>query len=96
MQLRTPAEFGALIKAHRKGRKIGQAALAKAIGVSRQWVVAAEKDPSGAELGLVLRALNHLDLKIGTIDSSRMHPAYLMQPNIDIDAIVSDNREKKP
>ncbi len=93
MQLRTPADFGALIKSRRKTLKIGQAALAKAIGVGRQWVVAIEKAQSGAELGLVLRALNHLGVRIGTLDSE---PApHLMQPSIDIDAIVSAGRGRK-
>ena len=94
MQLRTSADFAALIKSRRKALKIGQAALAEAIGVSRQWVIAAEKAQSGTELGLVLRALNHLAIKIGTLDSEPSKPR-LKQPPIDIDEIVSAGRGRK-
>ena len=92
MRLRTPGDFGALIKAQRKARNLDQADLAAAIGVSRQWVVAIEKGRSGAELGLVLRALNRLKVRLASQDNSPPDPS--LRPKVDLDAIISAGRKK--
>ena len=39
MNVRTPADLGAVVREQRKQLKLDQAALAKRIGVSRQWVI---------------------------------------------------------
>jgi HTH-type transcriptional regulator/antitoxin HipB len=41
---------------------LSQAALATRIGVSRSWVIQAERGNSGAEIGLVLKAFTALGL----------------------------------
>ncbi|MEM7211066.1 MAG: helix-turn-helix transcriptional regulator [Pseudomonadota bacterium] len=64
MLIRTPRDIGALIRDHRKRLKLDQHALAEEIGVSRQWVIEVEKGKPGAELGLVMRALDALGLTI--------------------------------
>jgi HTH-type transcriptional regulator / antitoxin HipB len=94
MQIKTPADFGALIKSRRKALKIDQAGLANAIGVSRQWVVAVEKGQAGAEIGLVLRALNHLGLRIGSL-SEGAAGSRAKHPSIDLNAIVSAGRGRR-
>ena len=43
MLVRTPADLGAVIRDRRKQLKLDQAALAKQIGVSRQWVIEIER-----------------------------------------------------
>lgn len=87
MFVRTPADLGATIRDRRKQLKLDQAAFAKRIGVSRQWVIEVERGHARAELGLVLRALDALSIRLdATADqpvSRRAHGA------VDIDAIVA-------
>ncbi len=89
MLVRTPADLGAAIRDKRKQLKLDQSTFAKQIGVSRQWVIEIERGHPRAELGLVLRALDalniHLDTIVGRTDRSPSR-------DIDIDAIV--NRAK--
>ena len=64
MLVRTPADFGAVIRDRRKQLKLDQAALAGRIGASRQWVIEIERGHPRAELGLVLRAVDALNIRL--------------------------------
>ena len=94
MLVRTPADLGAAIRDRRRQLGLDQATLAKRIGVSRQWVIAIERGRSRAELGLVLRALDALGIRlnIGSGDA----PDRVTTPAVDIDAIVSSARDDQP
>jgi HTH-type transcriptional regulator / antitoxin HipB len=92
MLTRTPVDLGAVIRDRRKQLKLDQAAFAKQIGVSRQWVIEIERGHPRAELGLVLRAIDalgiHLDADIAQANAAR--------PNtVDVNAIVADAKKKK-
>ena len=63
-QIKTPAEIGALIRTQRKRLKLDQAGLAKRVGVSRKWINEVEQGKPGAGIGLILKTLNVLDLKL--------------------------------
>jgi HTH-type transcriptional regulator/antitoxin HipB len=93
MLVRTPADLGAVIRDRRKQLKLDQAAFAKRIGVSRQWVIEIERGHARAELGLVLRAVDalniHLDASIGQTNRRR-------SSTVDIDAIVAKAKKSKP
>ena len=92
MLVRTPQDIGALLRERRQKAGLDQAELARRIGVSRQWLIEVEGGKPRAEIGLVLRALNVLDipLEIGT-------PHYAAgvadTPDIDIDAIIDAARK---
>ena len=92
MLVRTPAELGAVIRDRRKQLKLDQATFAKQIGVSRQWLIEIERGHARAELGLVLRAVDaldiHLDANIRATD--RRRPSA-----VDIDAIVAKAKRNK-
>lgn len=92
MFIRTPQDIGAFLRENRKNAGLGQAELARRIGVSRQWVVEVERGKPRAEIGLVLRALNALDspLQTGLAASFR---GVADAPDIDIDAIVDGARQ---
>ena len=64
MRVRNTQELGILIRDVRKSHRWSQADLAERIGVSRNWVVSIEAGRQGAEIGLVLRALQVLNLSI--------------------------------
>ena len=92
MFIRTPQDIGAFLRESRKKAGLGQAELARRIGVSRQWVVEVEGGKPRAEMGLVLRALNTLDspLQTGQAVSFR---GVADTPDIDIDAIIDAARQ---
>jgi HTH-type transcriptional regulator/antitoxin HipB len=98
--LRTPADFGALIKDRRRALGLDQAELAERIGVSRLWVNQVERGKPGAGLGLILRALADLgvELTVGTTDQSGGKRGRAGTPVItpDINAIIAGARRKDP
>jgi HTH-type transcriptional regulator/antitoxin HipB len=92
MLVRTPADLGAVIRDRRKQLKLDQAALAKRIGVSRQWVIEIERGHPRAELALVLRAVDALDIRLdASADQIRRRGAGA----VDIDAIVTKAKKSK-
>ena len=84
MQIRTPLDFGLIIRDRRRELKLSQTELARKAGVGRQWVVAIERGKPRAELGLVLRTSSALGLRL-TVDG--------MDP-VDIDAVVNAARDE--
>jgi HTH-type transcriptional regulator/antitoxin HipB len=64
MLIKTPKEIGLLVRDQRKARGWTQDVLAQRLGVSRLWVVQLEQGKSTAQIGLVLRALNELDVPV--------------------------------
>jgi y4mF family transcriptional regulator len=93
MLIRTPADLGAVIRDRRKQLGLGQAELAERIGVSRQWVVGIERGRARAELGLVLRTMDTLGVRLETRDGDTGPKS---RPGPDIDAIVASARKAKP
>ena len=92
MLVRTPADLGAVIRDRRKQLKLDQAAFAKRIGVSRQWVIEIQRGHPRAELNLVLRAVDALDIQL---DAS-IEPTHRLRGGVDIDTIVAKAKKKKP
>jgi len=92
MLVRTPADLGAVIRDRRKQLKLDQAAFAKRIGVSRQWVIEIERGHPRAELNLVLRAIDALDIRL----DAGIEPTHQARGGVDIDAIVAKAKKKKP
>ena len=64
MILRTPLDLGSAIRDRRQKLNLDQDSLARLIGVSRKWIVEVEKGKPRAEIGLVLRTLEALGLKL--------------------------------
>jgi HTH-type transcriptional regulator/antitoxin HipB len=87
MLIRTPADLGAVIRERRKELKLDQAELARRIDTSRQWVGGIEQGRARAELGLVLRALDALGIRL----DSGVTPSRKGTP--DLDAIVAAARK---
>jgi HTH-type transcriptional regulator/antitoxin HipB len=90
MYIRTPTDLGAIIRERRRELGLGQAELAERIGVSRQWIIGVERGRARAEIGLVLRTLDTLSIRLNAATDIR--PA---KPRItpDIDAIVASARK---
>jgi HTH-type transcriptional regulator/antitoxin HipB len=94
MIIRTPADLGAAIRAGRRALGLDQAGLAARVGVQRQWIIKIESGKSTAEVGLVLRTLNALGLKIDVGES--IDERTSMKPptglSYDIDAALERTR----
>ncbi len=94
MRVRTPTDFGLMIRRARHARGLTQQQLARAAAVGRQWVVEVEAGKSRAELGMVLRTLAALDLSL------TMHGAGIPEVRrsgspieaIDLQAILDAHR----
>ncbi len=70
LKLRTPREFGLLIRERRKEVGFTQSELAERVGSSREWIRLAESGKPRLDLGLALRALAALGLAIDVVPES--------------------------
>ena len=95
MKVRTPLDLGLAIRDQRRKLGLSQAELARKVGVGRQWVVAMEHGKSRAELGLVLRALSAMDLRLTIQPSDRQARSDDEMSLVDIDAVINDARENR-
>jgi HTH-type transcriptional regulator / antitoxin HipB len=69
MRIRSITDLGAAIRERRNQMGLDQAALAKAAGTSRKWLMEVERGKARAEVGLILKTLQALDLAIELIAS---------------------------
>jgi transcriptional regulator with XRE-family HTH domain len=69
--LLTTEQLGAAIRLRRKEKGLTQNALAALLGAERKWVINLESGNSKAEIGLVLRALDALNLRASLIDAGK-------------------------
>jgi y4mF family transcriptional regulator len=93
--VRSPADLGAVIRDRRKQLKLDQSSFARRIGVSRQWVIEIERGHPRAELALVLRAIDALDIRLDArVDEASRRPSA--GPAVDINAIVAKAKKKRP
>ena len=96
MQIRTALDLGLVIRERRRKLELGQHTLAEQVAVSRQWIVAVEKGRPRAELGLVLRTLDALGLRLSVEPAeATAQDRAIGIPNIDIDAVVDGARGRR-
>jgi HTH-type transcriptional regulator/antitoxin HipB len=95
MLIRTPKELGAIIRDKRKRLKLDQSTLAKRIGVSRQWIIEIEQGHPRAELGLVLRALDALDIRFDA-SNDLADSRSSAKSSANINAILAKAKRSKP
>ena len=93
MLIRTPTDLGAVIRERRRRLGWDQQTLAKKVGVSRQWVSEIEKGKPKAEVGLVLRALDALDIPLSTAGTP-VESGGKRVKDVDIDQIVEKARRR--
>jgi HTH-type transcriptional regulator/antitoxin HipB len=72
--LRTSEQLGRSIRLKRLEKGLSQTALAARLGVERKWVIHLEAGNPKAELGLVLKTLDALNLKASLNDEDRTAP----------------------
>jgi HTH-type transcriptional regulator/antitoxin HipB len=106
MLLRTPIDLGFAIRDRRRRLHLRQDELAARVGVSRKWIIDVEKGKPRAEIGLVLRTLDALGLRLSLDDEGSSNagltgfseaPAtgFSDIPAVDIDRIVDGARDRR-
>lgn len=91
LPVRRAEDIAGLIKSRREALGLSQQALAERLTVSRKWVNEIEQGNANAKLGLVLRALNELEIDITAHTGPQPASSVVSEPDedeIDIDAIV--------
>ncbi|WP_271574423.1 helix-turn-helix domain-containing protein [Bradyrhizobium sp. CCBAU 11361] len=94
MLIRTSTDLGAAIRDRRKRLKLDQSSFAKRIGVSRQWVIEVEHGHARAELGLVLRALDALGIRLDASSEQSLSRGS-DKSAVDINAIVAKAKKSR-
>jgi HTH-type transcriptional regulator / antitoxin HipB len=90
MRIRTASELGAFIRERRVKLDLDQLALAKKAGTSRKWLIEVERGKPSAEMGLVLRTLKALDVRIELrVDVEASPPRHEDREHIDINQVLS-------
>jgi HTH-type transcriptional regulator/antitoxin HipB len=94
MFIRTPTDLGAAVRDRRKQLGLDQSTLAKRIGVSRQWLIEVERGHPRAAMGLVLRAIDALGIRLDVSAEQTSGHGRAMSA-IDIDAIVAKAKQSR-
>ena len=97
MRICTPLDLGLVIRHRRRKLGLSQSALAEMAGVGRQWLVAVERGKARAEVGLVLRTLDVLDLTLSADASAQDRTTARPDdiPSDDIDTVVSAHKRSR-
>ncbi len=85
--LRTAEQLGAAIRLKRKEKNLTQSELAKRLGAERKWVINLESGNSKAEIGLVLRALEALNLSASLIDADAQKTRGILRDPSPLDEV---------
>ena len=89
MTIRTTSDLAGLIRDRRKTLRADQKTLAARVGVSRKWIVDIEKGKARADLGLVLRTLEVLGVRLQPVTVSKASGSP-----VSADAIVEAARRR--
>lgn len=97
MMLRTPVDIGSAIRDRRRRLGLDQDELAQRVGVSRKWVIDVEKGKPRAEVGLLLRTLDALGLRLSleADGPAGKNVSDTAVPAADIDRVLDRTRDKR-
>ncbi len=91
MLARNATDIGLIMRERRRKLGLDQGELARRIKVSRQWIVEIEKGKPRAEIGLVMRALDALGLRISIDTGDKIEAGKTdIIPSVDLDELLDD------
>ena len=93
MQVRSIRDLGAAVRGRRRDLGMTQAELALQAGVSRKWVYEFEAGKPTAELRLILRVLDALELVLELGDDDGTRPPAASTP-ADLDKLIEEHRAR--
>lgn len=91
MRIRSIRALAAAVRGRRLELHLTQAALAERAGVSRKWVYEFEGGKPSAELRLILRVLDALDLALDVVECDGGASAVRGKPG-GLDAVIEEHR----
>jgi len=89
MDVSSLRDLAAIVRGRRRDLRLSQAEIAARARVSRQWVGAFERGKATAEIGLVIRLLDALDLRL-TVAEAEASAGRAMQAAVDLDALLGE------
>jgi HTH-type transcriptional regulator/antitoxin HipB len=97
MLLRTPIDIGSAIRDRRRRLGLGQDELAARVGVSRKWIIDVEKGKPRVALGLLLRTLDALGLRLwlASDEAPVARKRRKTVPTVDIDSVLDSARARR-
>lgn len=103
MIARSPQDIGLLMRERRRKLGLDQAELARRCRVSRRWIIEAEKGKASAEVGLVLRALAVLGLRLDLREADAPSGAAVTRAaangaapaEVNLDAVIARARGER-
>lgn len=89
--IHSPKEFGALVRSEREKQQWSQSQLAELAGVSLPWLSQFERGKPTARIGLVMKTLKTLDIKLWAGDLPKT--TGLKATVVDLDELVANQPE---
>ncbi len=89
MRIDTPRDLAGVVRGRRISLGLSQANLAKRAGVSRPWLSHVETGKATAELGLIMRLLDALGLRLDVAESSGA-PDHASAAAVDLDDVLEE------
>jgi HTH-type transcriptional regulator/antitoxin HipB len=87
-------DLSALVRGRRQALGLSQEELADRANVSRQWISAFERGRPGAEMRLILRLLEALELRLSVDPLDATQRERQSRPEgVDLDALLEAHRE---
>jgi len=98
MWAQSTAEIGRIIRAARLHRKLSQAEFAHMLGTTQAWVSEVEKGKETAQIGMVLRALNRLGVRLRTDTAAWNAPkrSESLDKGVDLANIIDTLSQRPP
>jgi HTH-type transcriptional regulator / antitoxin HipB len=90
MNIRSIRDLAAVVRGRRRDLGLSQAELAGRAGVSRKWIYQFEAGKPTAELRLILRVLDALDLALDVSNHGQAAAEGRATP--DLDTLIDDHR----
>jgi y4mF family transcriptional regulator len=89
MRINTMHDLAASVRGRRLELNLSQTELAARVGVSRDWVSFVENGKLTVELGLVLRLLDGLGLRVELLEAGGG-----AAPTVDLDVLLDEHRRR--
>ncbi|MGC1513225.1 MAG: helix-turn-helix transcriptional regulator [Acidimicrobiales bacterium] len=93
MKITSTRDLATAVRGRRQSLGLSQADLATRAGVSRPWLSDVEAGKPTAEIGLVLRLVDALGLRLDLTPENNQNPDEPMT-SVDLDALLDEYRKR--
>jgi HTH-type transcriptional regulator / antitoxin HipB len=93
MKVNSMRDVAAAVRGRRKDLGLSQAGLATGVGVSRAWINTVEAGKPSVEFDLVLRLLDHLDLRLDLAKPGNLGDVVKAR-SVDLDSVLDEYRDR--